>query len=440
MLPIPHRAVWSLIVATLILSSIVVAPSTSVAGVSVGIPQNVRLTGTIEGIDVRWAPPSVGKPTNYRIAYKAVERPNVSRNWSFSYSEGNTIHLIRHLAGGYEFNVFVQACEANCDGKWANGGTVFTKSPSARIPTVTSTPIPTATAVPTATPTPSTPTPMPVPVATWIPKTPVIHEYSTGGGMSGIPWVRIKWGTQHQGAYSQIAYRRASDEEWTFIDTTWTWEYTIRNLGPSTVYLVKLRGWDTEKHGPWSNTIKTRTEPLITPTPFPACVLYEGETGYGDGEHDYIGHGNNRSRGAGLNNLPTVRFTNPHVYGSWEYGVRIRWNNAIEKARLTVGSDGTWRIRFGEYYASDVVASGNLNLILQDGETNAIRFSLYSETSAGFTVNGVFTHTGIPDEIAEFLVEYPGGHRTVDYWIDAISTVSGTEFAHLGIGRQCHDS
>ena len=172
-------------------------------------------------------------------------------------------------------------------------------------------------------------------------------------------------------------------------------------------------------------------------TPTPTCVLYEGETGYGDREHDYIGHGSNRMRGAGLNNLPTVRFTNPRVYGSWEYGVRIRWNNAIEKARLTVGSDGTWRMRFGEYYASKVVASGQLNMNLVDGEINTIRFSMYSETSAGFTVNGAFTHTGIPDEIAEFLVEYPGGHRTVDYWIDAISTVSGTEFAHLGIGRQC---
>ncbi len=37
------------------------------------------------------------------------------------YTEGLTSHLIRHLAGGYEYLVYVQVCDSLCQGPWEGG-------------------------------------------------------------------------------------------------------------------------------------------------------------------------------------------------------------------------------------------------------------------------------------------------------------------------------
>ena len=447
MVRIPHRAVWSLIVAVLILSSIVVAPTTTAVGVSVGIPQNVRITGTIEGIDVRWDPPAVGEPTNYRVAYKAVERPSLSRNWSFSYSEGNTIHLIRHLAGGYEFNVFVQACEANCDGKWANGGTVFTKSPSTRIPQAASTPTPNPTVIPTRTPR-STPTPTPTP--TRIAEIPIIREHSTGED-----WIRLTWSAPYQRRHVQIGYRKSTDEVWSFIDTRWKLNYTIYGLQAATEYVIAVRGYDATAHGvPWSNVVELTTLTPPTPTPIPTCVLREGETGHEDGRYDYLGGGDWHPR-VGNNYIPSVTFTNPDW--DWEYGILIRWSGTL-RVTMTVNSDGTWQIKFGEYSAArvresgKVAASGKLDVNSGYRADNSLSFGIFPEVvkgfrnvnaytgkyEAAFRVNGVGTEDiALSDELSREL--YHTGSGT-NYWVDAYSVRSRVKYRQIGYGRQCHDS
>ena len=137
-------------------------------------PQNVTLSGMEEGIDVRWeAPTDDSWITAYQIAYQAMQRSGMADSWAYMWSS-NTIHLIRHLAGGYEYRVYVRGCSETQCSEWAYGGTVWTESPRP----VAFTPVPTPTPTPTATPTPTpvstptprivvvtvTPTPIPTPV------------------------------------------------------------------------------------------------------------------------------------------------------------------------------------------------------------------------------------------------------------------------------------
>ena len=137
--------------------------------------QNVTLTGMVEGIDVRWEAQSY---TRYWIAYQAVERSGIADSWAYMRSS-HTIHLIRHLAGGYEYQVYVQGCSDTGCSDWVDGGTVWTETPRSGVQTVVipptsaldPTPTPTVTPTPSPSPTPiivvvtATPTPAPTPVS-----------------------------------------------------------------------------------------------------------------------------------------------------------------------------------------------------------------------------------------------------------------------------------
>ena len=143
-------------------------------------PQNVTLSGTTEGIDVRWnIPPGSEDVANYQIAYQAMERQRAD-SWTYMWTQGKTsTHLIRHLAGGYEYRIYVRSCSTTqCNSEWAYGGTEWTRKPRSVTynPVPILTPTPTPTSVPTWTPTPvptptphivvvtATPTPIPTPV------------------------------------------------------------------------------------------------------------------------------------------------------------------------------------------------------------------------------------------------------------------------------------
>ena len=85
------------------------------------------------------------------------------------------------------------------------------------------------------------------------------------------------------------------------------------------------------------------------------------------------------------------------------------------------------------------------------GADNDLFFRLYPETAQGdrgrqaytgvykatFTVNGVTTQEIV---LSKGLSEELKNTGPVSYWIDAISSMDGTEYVQLGTGRSCHDS
>ena len=72
-------------------------------------------------------PPGSDEVVNYQIAYQAMQRQR-DDSWAFMWTQGKTsIHLIRHLAGGYEYQVYVRSCSTLCNSEWTYGGTTWTK-------------------------------------------------------------------------------------------------------------------------------------------------------------------------------------------------------------------------------------------------------------------------------------------------------------------------
>ena len=171
-----HAIYGALILMVCAISAVAGISANYTGSATLPAPQNVTLSGTTEGIDVRWnIPPGSDEVANYQIAYQAMER-QLADSWAFMWTQGKiSTHLIRHLAGGYEYRVYVRSCsETQCNSEWAYGGTVWTQKPRSLTynPVPTATPIPTATATPVPTPTPRivivtatptvTPTPQPV--------------------------------------------------------------------------------------------------------------------------------------------------------------------------------------------------------------------------------------------------------------------------------------
>ena len=176
-----RRAIYlALILLVCAISAVAGISASNTGSATLPAPQNVTLSGTTEGIDVRWnIPPGSDEVANYQIAYQATERQRAD-SWTYMWTQGKTsTHLIRHLAGGYEYRVYVRSCSTQCNSEWAYGGTVWTQKPRS----LTYSPVPTATPIPTATPT-ATPTPTVTPTvvvsdAVWPTSTPSPTPIST---------------------------------------------------------------------------------------------------------------------------------------------------------------------------------------------------------------------------------------------------------------------
>ncbi len=444
-----RRAIYfALILFVCAISAVVGISASNTGKATLPAPQNVTLLGVTEGIDVRWnIPPGSDEVVNYQIAYQAMERQRAD-SWTYMWTQGKvSTHLIRHLAGGYEFRVYVRSCSNTHCSLWALGGDTWTKKP--QTPRVSPIPIPTPMATPTAIPT-WTPTPTPSPAITVVPYlieywTFPIGEYRTYGTVPEYT-IRMNW-TQSPSLGIRVAWQEdGSSGSWNLLAPD---KVTIRNLKPSTTYSVKAQICDHEgkyvekgQCGPWSKTysVVSRDEQPLAPT----CILSEGEIGLQDHEYDYLGIVTATYwRGiAYLQHTPRVVFTN--LPGEWKHGIQLRRYG--DRLRLTIGSDKVWEIMIGRGgYFSDyrIVASGALNpntdLKTAVGEANDIEFRLRAnvpqdtEHASVVVVNGVSTDTKMPREVYDWIRD----HTHLNIWSDAISSVDGTPYKELGTGRSC---
>ena len=125
-----HAIYGALILMVCAISAVAGISANYTGSATLPAPQNVTLSGVTEGIDVRWTiPPGSDEVVNYQIAYQAMQR-QMADSWAFMWTQGKiSTHLIRHLAGGYEYRVYVRSCSTQCNSEWAYGGTVWTQKP-----------------------------------------------------------------------------------------------------------------------------------------------------------------------------------------------------------------------------------------------------------------------------------------------------------------------
>ena len=353
-----------------------------------------------EGIDVRWdIPPGSNEVANFQIAYQAMERQRTD-SWTYMWTQGKvSTHLIRHLAGGYEYRVYVRSCSTQCNSEWAYGGTVWTRKPRSVtynpvVPILT--PARTATPTPTSTPRPTGITIIPQLVRYSPSHTPQSYLVDTEYRM------HVEW-TGSPTLHLEVAWREAQGDEWTVVgpdDFSW---HLLRDLEPATTYEAKARHWHHEMgYGPWSKIyqITSADEPpllVVCEVPIKGIAISDEDiTHISSWEPTYLGmFGSYHTTGV-------IRFTNPESE-EWEYGFRIRalWGTVGD---IVVSSDGTWEERKGSY----VYTSGTLPSIdPRPGATNEVLYS----TRGG--VWGYYHGLWVNGEWVEF--DGPSGR-----WIDLI--------------------
>ena len=181
----------------------------SLVKADVGKVQNVSLTGTIEGIDVRWDEQG---NSLYWIAYQAVGRSTFADSWAYM-STGASPHLIRHLAGGYEYRVFVRGCIASECSEWVGGGTTWTEKPQTPTYTVVQEPTPTPTVTPRPNPTPHIVTATPTTTPTPQPATLMLSCPVRLNGEAHPTGREISEGTAKN---FDVSFRNPDKSEWTY--------------------------------------------------------------------------------------------------------------------------------------------------------------------------------------------------------------------------------
>ena len=396
-----RRAIYcGLILLVCAISAVAGISASNTGNATLPAPQNVTLSGMIEGIDVRWnIPPGSGEVANYQIAYQAMERQRAD-SWTYMWTQGKvTAHLIRHLAGGYEYRVYVRSCSTRCNSEWAYGGTVWTQKPRS----VTYNPVPIPTPKPTPTPT-STPTPQPKRITLapqlirYVPShTPQSYLVETEYRM------RVIW-TSSPTLQLEVTWREAQSDTWTTIgpdDFSW---HTLLDLKPATDYEAKSRHWHPEYgYGPWSDvyTLKSADEPA----PLVVCEAPIKGEAHNDPDITHISSFKPTYLGifGSYHTTGVIRFTNPEST-EWEYGFKVRTRNP--EYLIVVKSDQAWEVQ----YKDRVLHSGTMPSInLRPGETNEVLYS----TRGGYW--GYFDGLWVNGEWAKF-----NGPPSERGWVDLI--------------------
>ena len=394
-----RRAIYYALILLVCAISAVAGISANYTGsVTLPAPQNVTLLGVTEGIDVRWDIPSGSdEVVNYQIAYQAMQRQRAD-SWAFMWTQGKvSTHLIRHLAGGYEYRVYVRSCsETQCISAWAYGGTVWTEKPRSvtynpvptatptPLPTLTPTPTPTPTATPTFTPTPvvvhaiwptSTPTPTPVYTPTrvpeqsyryeWKPEITTVRKYNKA---LQVEW-KPGWGHWYARPLPRfmIAWRDLSlpntTANWS-IDTvaaTGTGNHLwIDGLTNERTYAVYVKAYTSEESSDWA---VASAKPSAIPTPTPQrqamSTCFGGDRGvkyhasldpYSPAGRRVFEGKDKLFGGAGSGRVDTAEvrttFLNPRAkdgISSWQYGYKFReWGDSKYGLYLLIKNDRTW--------------------------------------------------------------------------------------------------
>ena len=397
-----RRAIYlALILFVCAISAIAGISANNTGSATLPAPQNVTLSGTTEGIDVRWTiPPGSNEVANYQIAYQAMER-QLADSWAYMWTQGKTsAHLIRHLAGGYEYRVYVRSCSTTqCNSEWAYGGTVWTEKPRSVTynPVPTATPIPTPTATPTPTPTPrptftptpvvahaiwptSTPTPTPVYTPTrvpdqsykseWKPEITTVREYNKA---LRVEW-KHGWGFWYARPLPRymIAWRDLSlpntADNWSFdtVGASGASGYLrIEGLTNERTYAIYVKAFTAEESSDWA---VTTAKPSIIPTPTPqrqaVSTCFGGDRGVmyrvyldpysPDGRR--IDFKPNSHTGEAR-----ATFLNPRAkegLSSWQYGFKFReWGDSRYGLYLLINNDRTWTFEI----------RGDVNRVLDSG-------------------------------------------------------------------------
>ena len=341
-----RRAIYLALILLVCAISAVAGISANFTGIAtLPAPQNVTLSGTTEGIDVRWnIAPGSDEVVNYQIAYQAMQRQRAD-SWAFMWTQGKTsTHLIRHLAGGYEYRVYVRSCSTTqCNSEWAYGGTVSTEKPRS----VTYNPVPTATPIPTPTPTATpTPTPNPYPngIDPWLQLSWHEARHTDEGYLRPIMYyVVMRWTGSNTGRLLQVAWREASSGgEWNIINREDVSYDGIQNLKPATDYEVKARRrlleFD-EDYRPWSETYTVRTSDVPAPEP---CTPTTGVL------YPYLYY---------LPGGPIV-FVNPDQQ-EWTYTYRVS-APASSYGRVSINQDGQWTFETKYGFNDPIITTGQI--------------------------------------------------------------------------------
>ena len=464
-----RRAIYlALILLVCAISAVARISASNTGSATLPAPQNVTLSGTTEGIDVRWnIPPGSDEVANYQIAYQATERQRAD-SWTYMWTQGKTsTHLIRHLAGGYEYRVYVRSCSTQCNSEWAYAGTVRTQKPNSPTPKLTPvptstpipTPTPTATPVPTTTPTPvlvhaiwptSTPWPTPIPTPTripgsvlksnWIPQNMGIRTYAQG---LLVRW-KDGWGRWYENPVPDymVAWRDLSHpntpDNWSF-DTTKTPEYWIGGLTNGKTYAVYVKAFRGDETSDW---VSGQGTPLaVTPTP----TRHEGWTCFGPAIATM--HRTDPYRPAGRRDFggffdTTSTFLNPRAkegLSTWQYGFKFKeWGNARYALYLLVNNDRTWTFEL-RGKTNRVLDSGVLDVRTYDDRVsdpvsierwsgldycywpsqyqNALRLVAKDKYDIRFFVNDVEVHLDIDEEVKDLLEETLYLNLYLEYWV-----------------------
>ena len=331
-----HAIYGALILMVCAISAVAGISANYTGSATLPAPQNVTLSGTTEGIDVRWnIAPGSDEVVNYQIAYQAMQRPRAD-SWAFMWTQGKTsTHLIRHLAGGYEYRAYVRSCsETQCNSEWAYGGTVWTEKPRsvAYNPVPTATPIPTPT--PTATPTP-TPNPYPNGIDPWLQLSWHEARHTDEGYLRPIMYyVVMRWTGSNTGRLLQVAWREASSGgEWNIINREDVSYDGIQNLKPATDYEVKARRrlleFD-EDYRPWSETYTVRTSDVPAPEP---CTPDTGTLSMTGVLYPYA------DLGRGVSVWLPIVLKNPDKQ-KWHYTFKSNWRPASSHVKVSINQDG----------------------------------------------------------------------------------------------------
>ena len=425
-----HAIYGALILMVCAISAVAGISANYTGSATLPAPQNVTLSGTTEGIDVRWnIPPGSDEVANYQIAYQATERQRAD-SWTYMWTQGKTsTHLIRHLAGGYEYRVYVRSCSTQCNSEWAYGGTVWTQKPNSPTPKLT--PVPTSTPIPTPTPQPTGITIVPQLLKYEAMDTPQTYLKNTEYR------ILVEW-TGSPNLHLEVAWREvAKGDEWTIIGPRDMTYHVLRYLKPATNYEAKARHWHPEMgYGPWSDANSLRS--VDEPPPLAVCVVpiknFDGNpvTHVTRDTPVYLGMFSSQS------STGVIQFTNPNT-DEWEYGFRIRQPGSY-RVEIVVRSDRTWEARtwqpakFGERneWIND---SGTLILNTRAGETNEILYSTRGGVYGyyrGLFVNGVWTKFDPPSAIRGISL----------LWLDVIAAHPEGEslevpIAKVQTGSQC---
>ena len=390
--------------------------------------KNVTLSGTTEGIDVRWnIPPGSEDVANYQIAYQAMERQRAD-SWTYMWTQGKTsTHLIRHLAGGYEYRVYVRSCSTTqCNSEWAYGGTTWTKKPRS----VTYNPVLTPTPTPTPT---ATPTPYPQGIDPWLQLSWYEARHTDEGYLRPIMYyVVMRWTGSNTGRLLQVAWREASSGgEWNTINREDVSYDGIQNLKPATDYEVKARRrlleFD-EDYRPWSETYTVRTSDVPAPEP---CAPDTGtllSILRGGFLYPYADLGN-----LGRSVWVPVVFVNPDQQ-EWTYKFRSRWRAGSSYVEVSINQDGQWTftIQFG--WNDPIITTGQVdNFDRAHGARNRFAFSIPSSglASGGGWYYGQFkmyvNDEAIPIEVPERILENLRS-KSRDVYVHSSATVKYEDY------------